>query len=138
MRQESVRMRSSKGMYAVAKAVALSKGLEPSSGNSKLIGFALSREELERVYAREGYALRTTKGSSTDVINNHIYNWKLAGLVVQVADKIFFILDHEDLGDWRAFRYIRDYTEQHKDMELDYIGLDSYQSYDPMEREYRA
>lgn len=119
-------MRSSKGMYALAKATALSKGIEPTSGNSKVLGFALSRQELERVYAREGYALRTTKGTSTDVINNHIFNWKLAGQVIQIGEKIYFVLDREDLDDWRAWRYITEFMKAHADSHYDYVGLDCY------------
>ena len=117
-------MRSSKGMYALAKATAISKGLSPTWGNDKAVGFGLTYEELERIYAREGYALKSTKGSETGVIHNHIYNWKLAGLAIQRGETIFFILKSDDIQDWRAYRYIVEYMEKHRGADFDVIGLD--------------
>lgn len=120
-------MRSSKGMFAIAKANAIDKGLTRSWGDSSVIGFALTYEELERIYAKEGYALRSSKGGSgTDVINNHIYNWKLAGLVRRLGDKIFFVLDSEDLEDWQAWRYIQEFQKAHPGNKFDVVGLDVY------------
>lgn len=128
-------MRSSKGMYALAKATAISKGLSPTWGNEKAVGFGLTYEELERIYAREGYALKSTKGSDTGVIHNHIYNWKLAGLVVQRGETIFFILKSDDIQDWRAYRYIVEYMDKHRGVNFDVIGLDKTITldYDQME-----
>ena len=117
-------MRSSKGMFALAKAAAISKGLSPTWGNEKAVGFGLTYEELERIYAREGYSLRSTRGSDANVIRNHIYNWKLAGQVIQRGEVIFFILQSDDLQDWKAYRYIQEYMDIHKGAELDVIGLD--------------
>ena len=117
-------MRSSKGMYALAKATAISKGLSPTWGNEKAVGFGLTYEELERIYVREGYALKSTKGSDTGVIHNHIYNWKLAGLVIQRGETIFFILKSDDIQDWKAYRYIVEYIDKHRGVDFDVIGLD--------------
>ena len=123
-------MRSSKGMFAIAKAVAISKGLTPSWGNSSAIGFALTHEELERIYAAEGYALKNTRGGTSNVIANHIYNWKLAGQVRQLGDKVYFVLNADDLEDWTAYRYIQEFLETHSDRKYDVIGL----NYDHIER----
>lgn len=120
-KQDSDRMRSSKGMYAIAKAVALKQGLRSVWGNSNVIGFGLTYKDLERIYAREGYAIR--KSGDNKIIDNHIHNWMLAQQIRKFGDCIFFYLDTEDLEDMQTYSYIVQYRREHPDTKAEIIGF---------------
>lgn len=105
-----IRMKSSKGMIAIAKATAISYGIRSAYNQGKICGFGLRIEELNKIYAMEGFPVYKPNYS---VVNDHIATWKVAGLVAQAGDMIFFLLDRRSFSDYQANMTIQEYAKDH-------------------------
>lgn len=113
-------MKSAKGMLAIAKAIAISSGVRSLNDQGKLCGFGLKIDELNKIYAREGFPVH--KPNYT-VVNDHITTWKIAGQAVQAGDMIFFFLDRGSFSDYQANVKLQEYAKDHTDQILQMYGF---------------
>ncbi len=113
-------MKSAKGMLAIAKAIAISSGIRSLNDQGKLCGYGLKIDELNKIYAREGFPVH--KPNYT-VVNDHITTWKIAGQAVQKGDMIFFFLDSGSFSDYQAHMKLQEYANDHTDQILQIYGF---------------
>lgn len=113
-------MKSAKGMLAIAKAIAISSGVRSLNDQGKLCGFGLKIDELNKIYAREGFPVH--KPNYT-VVNDHITTWKIAGQAIQAGDMIFFFLDRGSFSDYQANVKLQEYAKDHDGQILQIYGF---------------
>lgn len=85
-------MKNANSMYALAKASAIEQGPRIAAGQ---YGYALSMAELTRIYAQNGFNIRTRQGRPP-AMENHLGIWEAAGKAHVVGQLIFFELSPDE------------------------------------------
>ena len=112
------KMKSSKTMRELAKALAISRGLvTPRKGkDGGYVGYALPLTKLKELYIREGFPVATKTGSK--ILSKHLDMWERSHGAARWGEMVFFALDPDSWQETEARAAILDYMNENASMDL--------------------
>lgn len=107
-------MKTSIGMYQIAKAICIRKK-QILKNEHHIAGFGMTIEDLKKVYARNGYNISDDKNT---VMARHLENWELGGMARISGGIVFFYLDIKNLFEYQANQLLLDALKNNPDYEF--------------------